>query len=39
MEMINFNLENESIDEEVDVFNTVLPIVIMKNNYAYYNYK
>jgi hypothetical protein len=22
MEMINFNLENESIDEEVDVFNT-----------------
>jgi hypothetical protein len=25
MEMINFNLENESIDEEVDVFNTVLP--------------
>jgi hypothetical protein len=25
MEMINVNLENESIDEEVDVFNTVLP--------------
>jgi len=25
MEMINLNLENESIDEEVDVFNTVLP--------------
>jgi hypothetical protein len=25
MEMINLNLENEGIDEEVDVFNTVLP--------------
>jgi len=25
MEMINLNLENEVNDEEVDVFNTVLP--------------
>ena len=25
LKMINLNLENEGIDEEVDVFNTVLP--------------
>jgi hypothetical protein len=41
MEMINLNLENEVNDEVVDVFNTVMGkgIVIMKNNYAYYNHK